>query len=208
MVAAGEDVATIVDLMPGPSGVGAAASATRSRSGPPSGAVVAAWADDATVERWLDAGAPPASVRQSYLDMLDAVRLRGYAVELTGTVDARIYEALAQVGGRFGDPGPDPSSQRLRSLLDALIGEVGGPEGFHPVSIEPVARYQIGTMSAPVFDHRGEVVLLLAVRGPVEEVDGRTVDGYGRRLVEAADEVTDLSGGRRPVNAAAPRSVA
>jgi DNA-binding IclR family transcriptional regulator len=197
VLAAGEDVTTIVDLVPDRRGSGLQIG-DQIPFRAPLGASVAAWADDATVERWLDAGAPPDSLRRSYLELLDAVRERGFAVELTGTVDARIYEVLAQIGGRFGDGANDPGAARLRSLLDELVGEVGGPEGFHPATLDPSRGYQVGTMSAPVFDHSGEVTLLLAVRGLPDELTGAEVARLGTRLVAAADEVTAASGGRHP----------
>lgn len=194
----GEDVTTIVDLVP-----------DRKASGlqigdqvplrAPLGAAVAAWADEGTVERWLTQGNPPDGLRRSYVALLDAVRTRGYAVELTGTVDARIYELLAQLGGRFGEEAAtDPTTGRVRALLDELVGDVVGPEGFVPATIDPDGSYLVGTMSAPVFDRDGEVALLLAVRGRPDPVPGAWIGRLGEALVAAADEVTDASGGRRP----------
>jgi len=197
VLAAGGDVTTIVDLVPDRRGSGLQIG-DQVPFRAPLGASVAAWSDAPTVERWLIAGDPPEALRRSYLDLLDAVRERGFAVELTGTVDARIYEVLAQIGGRYGDGPDDAATLRLRALLDELVGEVGGPEGFHPAHIEPGRTYQVGTMSAPVFDPAGEVVLLLALRGLPEQLAGVEVQHLGRRLVEAADEVTVASGGRRP----------
>ncbi len=197
VLAAGDDVTTIVDLVPDRRGSGLQIG-DQVPVRAPLGASIAAWSDAAAVERWLSAGDPPESLRRSYEELLDAVRGRGFAVELTGTVDARIYEVLAQIGGRYGEVEADPGAARLRSLLDELVGEVGGPEGFHPVTIEPGRTYQVGTMSAPVFDLAGEVVLVLALRGLPEQLAGVEVQHLGRRLVEAADEVTAVSGGRRP----------
>jgi DNA-binding IclR family transcriptional regulator len=197
VLAAGEEVTTIVDLVPDRRGSGIQVG-DQVPYRAPLGASVAAWADEASVERWLTAGDPPESLQRSYVELLGAVRRRGYAVELTGTVDARIYELLAQLGGRYGEGVDESGAARLRSVLDELVGEVGGPEGFHPVHLDPERSYQVGTMSAPVFDAAGEVSLLLALRGLPEELSGNQVDRLGRRLVEAADEVTDASGGRRP----------
>ena len=197
VLAAGDEVTTIVDLVPDRRGSGMQIG-DQVPFRAPLGASVAAWADEATIERWLAAGEPTAALRRSYLDLLDGVRERGFAVELTGTVDARIYEVLAQIGGRFGDGAVDPGAARLRSLLDELVGEVGGPEGFHPVRLDPSRTYQVGTMSAPVFDHAGEVVLLLALRGLPERLTGAEVRELGERLVDAADSVTSASGGHRP----------
>ena len=109
-----------------------------------------------------------------------------------------MYEVLAQIGGRYGDAADDPGAARLRALLDELVGEVGGPQGFHPFVIDRSRSYQVGTMSAPVFDHEAEVTLLLALRGLPEQLSGAQVERLGRRLVEAADDVTAASGGRRP----------
>jgi DNA-binding IclR family transcriptional regulator len=202
VLAAGDEVTTIVDLVPDRRGSGLQVG-DQVPVRAPLGASIAAWSDDAAVQRWLRAGDPPEALRHSYEELLEAVRRRGYAVELTGTVDARIYEVLAQIGGRYGEVEADPGAARLRSLLDELVGEVGGPEGFHPTHIEPGRTYQVGTMSAPVFDPAGEVVLLLALRGLPEELAGVEVQHLGRRLVEAADEVTAASGGRRPRRPAA-----
>lgn len=197
VLAAGDDVTTVVDLVPDRRGSGLQVG-DQVPLRAPLGSSIAAWSDAAAVERWLTAGDPPEALRRSYEELLDAVRARGYAVELTGTVDARIYEVLAQIGGRYGEVETDPGAARLRSLLDELVGEVGGPEGFHPTRIDPARTYQVGTMSAPVFDDSGEVGLLLAVRGLPEELTGVQVEALGRRLVDAADEVTVTSGGRRP----------
>jgi DNA-binding IclR family transcriptional regulator len=192
-----EDVTTIVDLVPDRRGSGLQVG-DQVPFRAPLGASIAAWADERTVERWLTAGDPPPALRQSYRELLEAVGARGFAVELTGTVGARLYEVLAQLGGRYGDGAADPGADRLRALLDELVGEVGGPEGFHPVTVDRARSYQVGTMSAPVFDSLAEVTLLLAVRGLPEQVSGREVEQIGRRLVAAADEVTAASGGRRP----------
>ena len=132
VLAAGDDVTTIVDLVPDRRGSGLQIG-DQVPVRAPLGASIAAWSDAAAVERWLSAGDPPEALRRSYEELLDAVRGRGFAVELTGTVDARIYEVLAQIGGRYGEVEADPGAARLRSLLDELVGEVGGPEGFHPV---------------------------------------------------------------------------
>jgi DNA-binding IclR family transcriptional regulator len=201
----GDDELTVVDLVPDRRGTGIdVGDQVPFRA--PLGASVAAFSDAAVVERWLTAE-PPEALRASYLELVDAVRDRGYAVELTGTVDARIYEMLAQIGGRFADgsgDGGDPARGRLRSLLDEIVGELGGLGWFHPVELDPDATYQVGTMSAPVFGPAGDVVLVLAVRGLPERVTGSEVQRLGLDLVTAADEVTEASGGRRPgVRAAA-----
>ena len=131
MLTAGGDVTTIVDLVPDRR-ARASRSATRCRSAHRSAPSVAAWSDAPTVERWLTPATHPRPLRHSYLDLLDAVRERGFAVELTGTVDARIYEVLAQIGGRYGEGTDDAGTIRLRALLDELVGEVGGPGGLPP----------------------------------------------------------------------------
>ena len=188
-----DELTTIVDLVPDRRGAGPdVGDQVPFRA--PLGASIAAWADEATVGRWLEAGHPSPALRAAYVELLDAVRQRGFAVELTGTVGARIYEVLAQIGGDAGDG--DPASARVRALLDDLVGEVGGPESFHPVHIDGRRRYQVGTMSAPVFDAAGEVALVLALRGFAEPLSGAEVHAVGERLVAAADHVTEASGGR------------
>jgi len=193
----GTDVTTIVDLVPDRKG-GGLRIGDQVPLRAPLGAVAVAWADEGRTEWWLTEGAPAPDLRRAYADLLEAVRDRGYAVELTGTVDARVYEVLAQIGGRFGDGATDPTTDRLRALLGELVGDVVGPDGFAPVTIDPDGSYQVGTMSAPVFDREGEPTLLLAVRGRPDPVRGSWIEHLGTDLVAAADDVTAASGGRRP----------
>ena len=96
-----DDATTIVDLVPDRRGSGLQVG-DQIPFRAPLGASVAAWADEGTLARWLEAGHPSDELRRAYIELLAAVRSRGFAVELTGTVGARIYEVLAQIGGAAG----------------------------------------------------------------------------------------------------------
>ena len=203
----GDDELTVVDLVPDRRGTGIdVGDQVPFRA--PLGASVAAFLRRRGRREVAHRRAARGAAR-SDLELVDAVRARGYAVELTGTVDARINEMLAQIGGRFADgsgDGGDPArGGSARCWTRSSASFLGGLGWFHPVQLDPDATYQVGTMSAPVFGPVGDVVLVLAVRGLPERVTGSEVQRLGVDRVTAANEVTEASGGRRPAGRAGPR---
>lgn len=53
-------------------------------------------------------------------------------------------------------------------------------------------------IAAPIFNAFGEPVAGLSISGPTERFDDRSIPEKGARVRRAADEVTTLTGGRRP----------
>jgi DNA-binding IclR family transcriptional regulator len=151
---------------------------------PPFGAVAVAWGPAELTERWL--GLAPPGTR--YREALAAVRSRGYAVELSVASDARLRELLAHLG----DDAP------LAQVVERLAGEAARGVEVLPAALEAGRTYAVSAVNAPVFDHDGRAVLVLALVGFTEPVRGDVVEALGARVARAADAVTGAIHGRRP----------
>jgi DNA-binding IclR family transcriptional regulator len=145
---------------------------------PPLGAAVLAWADDTSRDAWL-AQLPP-DTRGYYRDALAVTHDRGFAVEIWSTPVARVRE-LVMLLGDDGSTGP---------VLDRLADELAGHEEFLAVTLEPDDEYAVNVVNAPVFDHTGQVTLVLSLTGFGRPLHGHEVLAAGARLVGCTTDLT------------------
>jgi DNA-binding IclR family transcriptional regulator len=156
---------------------------------PPFGAGFAAWDTDEGRRAWIERAASAGTETAARLEeALDRTRERGFDVDYTSP-------ALAEAAGLVGTlaSGAIALPVSIRGTLDQLRTEfslIGFPNDNF--GHEPVAA-----VSAPVFDHRGQVVSLLAVH-PLEELPGRTIDSISRRLVELTTAICAPSPSESP----------
>ena len=59
-------------------------------------------------------------------------------------------------------------------------------------------EYNLGSVSAPVFDPRGKIAFVIGVMGFIRPMKGSEVQQVGRRVREVCDRVTNFIGGRIP----------
>jgi DNA-binding IclR family transcriptional regulator len=149
---------------------------------PPLGSVFVAWGDDAA---WLEAGADPGQLRRQ----LEAVRHRGYGV----AVEADARKALGEALGDLADM-PSHGGQHD---LDATIARLGG-QTYQLEEVAPGQRYDVSTITAPVFGPAGEVVVALTLLGLAPAVRGAEVIALGERLRDAGLVLTHRTRGRVP----------
>lgn len=121
----------------------------------PFGAVFAAWADEATVDEWLD-GAD----RTEHADALRAIRERGYVVELR--------TSATELGGGG-------------NLVEVLVEH----RGLLAHALDPAAPYAVSTIEAPVFDRDGHVELALVLVGLPRTMTGAEIATMAGELVAA-----------------------
>lgn len=174
----GDDAVTVLDQVDHPR---AAAPGLRVGASfplrPPLGAAVVAWSSGAVRDDWL-AHVPP-DTRAHYTDALTATHDRGFAVELS-TPLARVRE----LAGMLGD---DPTA---RAALDRLADELAAHEEFLVVDVDPKREYAVNIVNAPVFDHTGQVTLLLSLTGFDRALRGTEVQAAGDALVAATTRIT------------------
>ena len=157
---------------------------------PPLGVSYMAWAGAAVVTAWLERGRSQEGTRAHYERVLAATRERGFAVELVTAPEARVRDALAEIGSA--------STTRLRAVLDELADDLAREDEFLPIGLNKSHRYRVGSMSACVFDGNANVALIVALRGFPASLRGAEVQTIGERLVAATDEITVGIAGRRP----------
>ncbi|MFT4027535.1 MAG: helix-turn-helix domain-containing protein [Novosphingobium sp.] len=140
---------------------------------PPIGAPFVAWSGEEAIAEWLAAspdrsGEAIARLRRG----VDTIRDRGFEVLLRSS------------------PGPASASPAASELL-ALAGQTVhlGPNMALPERINPVARYDVTMIAAPVFDRNGTGVYSLCL-GPFPELlPGARVLELADRLLKACVEV-------------------
>ncbi|MGO9027797.1 MAG: IclR family transcriptional regulator [Acidimicrobiales bacterium] len=174
---------------------------------PPLGTIIYAWEDGETVRRWLEAEAPAA--RRHHLAVLELTRRRRFAVELATPPETRLRNLVAQlreglvreVSAAPASPAPALSGTSIEDMVDRLAGELAQIETFSdflPLTLEPAGEYLVSSLSVPVFDYAGRVVLSLSLLGFPTMVTGSDIERIGCELADATAGVTRAIGGRTP----------
>jgi DNA-binding IclR family transcriptional regulator len=145
---------------------------------PPLGAAVVAWASDAVRDDWL-AHVPP-DTRAHYTDALAATHDRGFAVEIAAAPIDRVRELADMLG----------DDTAARAALDRLADELAAREEFLAVDLAPERDYAVNVVNAPVFDHTGQVTLVLSLTGFARALRGAEVQAAGDALVAATTRIT------------------
>lgn len=156
---------------------------------PPLGAPFMAWAPADQVERWL--AAEPRAVAAQHLEVLAAVRERGYAITLQNPVRSQLGEVVANLSS-------SPHADELRRLMTSLIGELGH-DVYHLARLDRGGRYEVGLLSAPIFNAHGNVAYTLSILGFREPLGADEIEGYASKLVARAMLATRKSNGRMPL---------
>ena len=159
---------------------------------PPLGAVFVAWSNDADIGRWLDRRESPAigmQQRQRYRDILGIVRRRGFAVEQYPTEPARLADSVNELATAVGSRRQTRIIANQTELYDeVLIGE-----------IELTTEYRPNSISAPVFDGDGNVVLALCIVDLASRLTGAELNRLAAQLTDTAANLTNDVHGRRPL---------
>lgn len=144
----------------------------------PFGREFVAWAPRADRTAWVDAAGPVNDVFRARINkVLTEVRNRGYGIERLSDPLLRVYTALQAV-----DDGVqrDPISARLAAALADLT-----VVDFLPGELPEAESCALATISAPVFDPAGRVVMSVSAQ-PYRRLSAREVRDVGTRVVEFA----------------------
>ena len=144
---------------------------------PPFGAAVAAWSGPEGERRWLDL-APPASAER-YAKALDAIRSRGYVIELAEPPLAAPSD---------GAPLPQVVQRLARALTPDVL----------PLEVEDDRTYAVSAINAAVMGADGAVVLVVSLMGFPDALCGSEVADIGRRLHHSAATVSAALGSPDP----------
>ena len=142
----------------------------------PLSSVFFAWASEKEVERWLLRGGAARREQKRQREILRQVRDRGYSVALE-------VEGRRQLGDLLVALAENPRSQSLPSEMREVIQELGlGP---YQLDEESRAPLRISTLTAPVFDARGQVDLSLTLQVFRDDLTPSGLREIGQSLLQA-----------------------
>jgi DNA-binding IclR family transcriptional regulator len=157
---------------------------------PPLGIVFLAWADPVAQQSWLAGGNGHAG---QYLEVLEAVRRRGFSVTHQIDTRQRLVRALTDLATM-------PGRNARHMVADLLVELERAEEERAVVEIHPDDRFEEGLVTAPVFDAEENVVLALGLIGIRWPLTGAEILECGERLVDAARSVTEAINGSLPIS--------
>jgi DNA-binding IclR family transcriptional regulator len=143
-----------------------------------------AWGPEEEIERWLLRGGTPRRERRRQLEILTRVRERGYSVALE-------VSARRQIGELLGELAERPHSDALLAELRAVVRELG--RGSYQLGVGASGSREISTLTAPVFDSRGRVGLVLTLQVFERGLSAREIDALGERLLRATRAIAKLT---------------
>lgn len=149
---------------------------------PPFGVAFAAWDTEEEQRAWMQRSpAINSALARRLEDLLAETRQRGFDVDWT-------TPALAQAAQLVGELQDDVLPAHVRQIMDQLLVEFT-TIGFLSDD-DPARRARpVATISAPVFDHRGGVALIVGVH-PLQPLTAGQVNGIGRRLTTATRAIS------------------
>jgi DNA-binding IclR family transcriptional regulator len=149
---------------------------------PPFGVALAAWDTDEEQRAWIARGAGSNADRTRRLErVLEHTRKRGFDVDWTTPA---LAQAVQVVGTLDSNEMPTP----VRHILDQLLVEFT-TIGFLSDDNPGRRKQPVVTIAAPVFDHRRQVALMVAVH-PLCPLGARQIRVIGKKLT---DETTAIN---------------
>jgi DNA-binding IclR family transcriptional regulator len=154
---------------------------------PPFGVALAAWDTDEGQRAWIRRGAGDNTDRTLRLErVLERTRKRGFDVDWTTPALAQAVQVVATLDS---NEMPTP----VRHILDQLLVEFT-TIGFLSDDNPGRRKQPVVTIAAPVFDHRRQVAMMVAVH-PLCPLSARQVRVVGKKLT---DETTAISESQLP----------
>lgn len=140
-----------------------------------------AWSSTAAQRSWLAGmGKPTTAMSRRMSLILNEIRERGYVIERLSREYIRVYTALRALGA---DGEPDAITVRLaRALADLTVIDILAAE------FAEAGLHNIATISAPVFDADGVVIMSVSA-APFTELSGAQVADLGDKVCAAARDI-------------------
>jgi DNA-binding IclR family transcriptional regulator len=156
----------------------------------PFGREFVAWASAAAQQEWLDAAGPVNDIYRARMpEVLNEIQHRGYGIERLSDSLIKVYAALlALEAGNV----PDPVAVRLAAAVaDLTIVD------FLPGELAQIEQSALATISAPIFDHHGEVVMTVSAQ-PYKQLTLEQVRSIGGHIRGFAGHASSLIAGEIP----------
>jgi DNA-binding IclR family transcriptional regulator len=162
----------------------------------PVAACFTAFSDAKYLEAWLtraheSRGAYNEKLDQKLRVSLIAIRARGYEVSLKTQTEMALRAELTRIHNSWSLLELDEAANQYQhDLCD---------EHYHLDRIDPKARYDVSTITVPVFAYK-ELPVMCFVAGSLDKaITGAQIEDIAARMKESADRVTALASGRDSV---------
>jgi DNA-binding IclR family transcriptional regulator len=159
---------------------------------PPMGSIFYAWADTAAVDTWLRLGETRTDAESKNDRRILAVESkRGYSVALEVDLRRELGAALEQLA--------EHPKRETRGAVNEIIAEFG-QQGNYLETIDPSARYDVSSISGPVFDTNTQVVLAVTLIGFPSSISGAEAIDYGNEVLSSGLVISRRTRGVPPAN--------
>jgi len=163
----------------------------------PVAACFTAFSDAKYLEAWLTRAHDSRGGYNEKLDQklrvsLIAIRARGYEVTLNTQAEADLRTALGKIHNAWSLTELENAANKYQhDLCD---------EHYHLDRVDPKARYDVSTITVPVFAYK-EVPVMCFVAGSIDKlINGAQIEEIAARMKESADRVTSLASGREVIS--------
>lgn len=164
---------------------------------PPLGTPFLAWEEEGEVDEWLARGAEgidPQRLRAA----LSAVRERGYAVTLRSQRQCEAGEAVLELAD-------EPFARDRQQQAAEAIGRMG--DAYLMIDAQPDRLYNVGLISAPVFDMDGRVSCTLSLFGFEQPLSLSRIATLGDALLRQCHDARENAAGRAAGATPAPQRI-
>lgn len=150
----------------------------------PFGREFVAWAPAAARQEWLDAAGPVNDVFCARIPkVLNAIQERGYGIERLSNALLKVYTALmALEDGNVADP---VAIRLAGAVADLTIVD------FLPGELAQIEQCPLATISAPIFDGEGKVVMSVSAQA-YKQLTVEQVRNIGDEILKFADHASSL----------------
>ncbi|MFK8048909.1 MAG: IclR family transcriptional regulator [Halioglobus sp.] len=159
----------------------------------PVAACYTAFSPAAQLEQWLTRAHESRGEYNEKLDQklrvsLISIRARGYEVTLKTQAEAELRKELNRIHNSWSLTELEEATNKYQhDLCD---------EYYHLDRIDPKARYDISTITVPVFVYK-EIPVMCFVAGSIDKpITGAQIEEIATRMLESAARVTNLASGR------------
>jgi DNA-binding IclR family transcriptional regulator len=155
----------------------------------PLGGIYVAWSRKEVIELWLRNPGPSAPDPQ-LSEVLSTIRRRGYGVGLSVNLRAQLSRAIDDLQAAGGD-------DSLRRVVDQLLSELVRTN-VAAVDLDDDRTYQLGYITAPVFNATSAVILTINLSGFAGPVRGSEAKRRAQALMHLTSDLTREIHGQPP----------
>lgn len=162
----------------------------------PLAACFTAFSDAMYLEAWLTRAHESRGGYNERLDQklrvsLISIRARGFEVTLKTKAERELHAELSRIHNSWSlTELEDAANKYQHDLCD---------EHYHLDRIDPKTRYDVATITVPVFVHN-DIPIMCFVAGSFDKpIMGSQIEDYAQRMKASADRVTALASGRENI---------